>query len=34
LNANDSGEVRAPRSTATPPPLEVQLHQPLVALQR
>jgi hypothetical protein len=35
LKATDSGAVRAPRSTATPPPpLEVQLHQPLVALQR
>jgi len=34
LKATDSGEVRAPRGTATPPPLEVQLHEPLVALQR
>jgi hypothetical protein len=33
LKATDSGDVRAPRGTATPPsPLEVQLHEPLVAL--
>jgi hypothetical protein len=35
LKATDSGAVRAPRSTATPPPpLEIQLHEPLVSLQR
>jgi hypothetical protein len=35
LKADDSGAVRAPRSIVTPPPsLEVQLHQPLVPLQR
>lgn len=33
--ADDSRAVRAPRSTATPPPsLEIQLHEPLVPLQR
>ena len=34
LKATDSGDVRAPKGTATPPPLEVQLHEPLVALQK
>ena len=34
LKATDTGDVRAPKGTATPPPLEVQLHEPLVALQR
>ena len=35
LKVTDTGAVRAPRSTAThPPPLEVQLHQPLVTVQR
>jgi hypothetical protein len=33
--ADDSRDVRAPRSVATPPPsLEIQLHEPLVPLQR
>jgi hypothetical protein len=35
LKANESGDVRAPRCTAAPPPsLERQLHEPLVPLQR